>query len=96
MKSKNFYLLFMAAFFYLFCLSCNTKTESVAVKDSTANVSQNKDSAVKPANPPDGFKHAYANVNGLKIHYVTGGSGEPLVLPAWFRSELVYVEQAVT
>lgn len=34
----------------------------------------------KPASPPPGFKHAYATVNGIKIHYVTGGSGEPLLL----------------
>ena len=34
----------------------------------------------QPASPPEGFKHAYATVNGIKIHYVTGGSGEPLLL----------------
>src|SRR6201996_4210248 len=33
-----------------------------------------------PASPPQGFKHAYATVNGIKIHYVVGGSGEPLLL----------------
>jgi pimeloyl-ACP methyl ester carboxylesterase len=35
---------------------------------------------VKPASPPAGFKHQYATVNGVKIHYVTGGKGEPLLL----------------
>lgn len=34
----------------------------------------------KPASAPKGFKHAYATVNGVKIHYVTGGKGEPLLL----------------
>ena len=33
-----------------------------------------------PALPPQGFKHQYAMVNGVKIHYVTGGKGEPLLL----------------
>lgn len=35
---------------------------------------------VKPANPPAGFKHQYATVNNVKIHYVIGGQGEPLLL----------------
>jgi pimeloyl-ACP methyl ester carboxylesterase len=32
------------------------------------------------ASPPENFKHAYATVNGVRIHYVIGGEGEPLVL----------------
>jgi pimeloyl-ACP methyl ester carboxylesterase len=35
---------------------------------------------VSPAAPPAGFRHEYATVNGIRIHYVTGGSGEPLLL----------------
>jgi pimeloyl-ACP methyl ester carboxylesterase len=35
---------------------------------------------VKPASPSPGFKHQYATVNGVKIHYVIGGKGEPLLL----------------
>lgn len=35
---------------------------------------------VKPANPPAGFKHEMASVKGINIHYVTGGTGEPLLL----------------
>ena len=31
-----------------------------------------------------GFKNGYAEVNGVKIHYVIGGKGEPLILlPGW-------------
>lgn len=31
-----------------------------------------------------GFRHNYAHVNGVRLHYVTGGRGEPLVLlPGW-------------
>jgi pimeloyl-ACP methyl ester carboxylesterase len=33
-----------------------------------------------PAAPPTGFEHGNAMVNGTAIHYVTGGSGEPLLL----------------
>jgi len=36
--------------------------------------------ATKPALPPKGFKHQYAIVNGVKIHYVIGGHGAPLML----------------
>lgn len=34
----------------------------------------------KPASPPAGFWHKYETVNGIKIHYVTGGKGAPLLL----------------
>jgi pimeloyl-ACP methyl ester carboxylesterase len=33
-----------------------------------------------PQDPPANFKHAYGKVNGINIHYVIGGTGEPLVL----------------
>lgn len=33
-----------------------------------------------PASPPPNFKHQMAHVNGVDIHYVIGGQGEPLVL----------------
>ncbi|OCX52115.1 alpha/beta hydrolase [Mucilaginibacter sp. PPCGB 2223] len=36
--------------------------------------------AAAPANPPANFKHQYATVNGVKLHYVIGGKGEPLLL----------------
>ncbi|SHN31195.1 alpha/beta fold hydrolase [Mucilaginibacter sp. OK098] len=35
---------------------------------------------IKPASPSPGFKHQYAQVNGVRIHYVIGGKGEPLLL----------------
>jgi len=35
---------------------------------------------LKPANPPADFRHETAMVNGVKIHYVIGGKGEPLLL----------------
>jgi pimeloyl-ACP methyl ester carboxylesterase len=45
----------------------------------TALVS-NAFAAVSPANPPSNFKHQYASVNNVNIHYVIGGKGEPLLL----------------
>jgi pimeloyl-ACP methyl ester carboxylesterase len=36
--------------------------------------------AVKPADPPANFMHHMAKVNGINIHYVSGGKGEPLLL----------------
>ena len=33
------------------------------------------------------FRHGYANVNGVRLHYVAGGQGEPLfLLPGWPRT----------
>ncbi|MGC4042011.1 MAG: alpha/beta hydrolase [Flavobacterium sp.] len=40
----------------------------------------NASAPIAPTNPPANFKHAYAAVNGVKIHYVIGGTGDPLVL----------------
>lgn len=38
------------------------------------------DAAIQPASPPSNFKHQTAGVNGVTIHYVIGGVGDPLVL----------------
>ncbi|MBS2546412.1 alpha/beta hydrolase [Catenulispora sp. NL8] len=36
---------------------------------------------------PEGFEHHYADVNGVRLHYVAGGTGVPLVLlPGWPRT----------
>lgn len=45
-----------------------------------SSITGNLLATVKPANPPSNFKHAYAVVNGVKIHYVIGGKGDPLLL----------------
>ena len=38
-----------------------------------------------------GFRHNYARVNGVRLHYVTGGEGEPLVLlPGWPQTWWLY------
>ena|ERR1017187_6500747 len=49
------------------------KAHAMPPSDGTAKIS-------KPASPPKGFKHQYALVNGVKIHYVIGGKAEPLLL----------------
>jgi pimeloyl-ACP methyl ester carboxylesterase len=36
--------------------------------------------SIKPAPPPPGFVNKYETVNGIRIHYVTGGKGAPLLL----------------
>jgi pimeloyl-ACP methyl ester carboxylesterase len=62
----------------MFMISCGSRDGSSPAV-STA-VSETKTDSVMPANPPPGFKHQFAEVNGVKIHYVMGGSGDPLVL----------------
>jgi pimeloyl-ACP methyl ester carboxylesterase len=47
-------------------------------------------SAPEPAPAPAGFSHGTAEVNGITLHYVRGGSGTPLVLlhgwpETWFE-----------
>jgi pimeloyl-ACP methyl ester carboxylesterase len=36
---------------------------------------------------PQGFRHGYTTVNGVRLHHVTGGNGDPVVLlPGWPRT----------
>jgi pimeloyl-ACP methyl ester carboxylesterase len=58
--------------------SATTGSSSAAASSGTP--ATNPDAALKPANPPSNFKHQLANVNGVTIHYVIGGTGDPLVL----------------
>ncbi|KQB43631.1 alpha/beta fold hydrolase [Flavobacterium aquidurense] len=60
-------------------ISCNKKAEETSVTESKPAASTETAQA-EPANPPSNFKHATADVNGIKIHYVIGGKGDPLVL----------------
>lgn len=60
--------------------ACNSEPKDptspvAATTDSNSNTSE-----VQPAAPPANFKHATVKVNGTDIHYVIGGTGEPLVL----------------
>lgn len=45
------------------------------------------EAAAEPRDLPGDFRHGYANVNGVRLHYVAGGKGKPLVLlPGWPRT----------
>jgi pimeloyl-ACP methyl ester carboxylesterase len=61
-----------------FVLACNT--EKTGTKEESKTDSTSSASDVKPADPPSNFKHETAMVNGVNIHYVIGGKGEPLLL----------------
>ncbi|SFP53605.1 alpha/beta fold hydrolase [Parafilimonas terrae] len=64
----------------LLAVACNNNgKKSSAVNDTTAT-NNNTAVEIKPATPPSNFKSITANVNGINIHYVMGGSGEPLLL----------------
>lgn len=58
--------------------ACNPEKKETGQTASTDITATTAD--VKPADPPSNFKHAMANVNGVNIHYVIGGTGEPLLL----------------
>ncbi|RYY59458.1 MAG: alpha/beta hydrolase [Chitinophagaceae bacterium] len=61
--------------------SCNNETAATAsANDSTTVTAAEVVVPVSPAPAPDGFKHEMATVNGIRIHYVKGGSGDALVL----------------
>ncbi|MFC0517336.1 alpha/beta fold hydrolase [Mucilaginibacter angelicae] len=47
-------------------------------RNVTGHAAVNK--AAEPALPPNGFSNQYAIVNGVKLHYVIGGHGTPLML----------------
>jgi len=63
-------------------LSCNDGNSSKAAVVNTSNTPADSVSpaAATPAAPPANFKSQMAGVNGVTIHYVIGGTGEPLVL----------------
>jgi len=79
--NKKLLSLFLSSLSLVFMASCNTAGTTVpANKDSAVVVTTTEQVSVQPAAPPSNFKHQTANVNGVNIHYVIGGEGEPLVL----------------
>ena len=74
---SRFDIIFILVSVLIFFNSC--RNEQPAEVPVPAAVETSKDS-VAPAIPPANFKHQYAEVNGVKIHYVIGGTGDPLVL----------------
>jgi pimeloyl-ACP methyl ester carboxylesterase len=59
---------FVIALVVLIVILCDTK------------ISAQQNGAIRPAMPPANFINKMANVNGINIHYVTGGTGEVLLL----------------
>jgi pimeloyl-ACP methyl ester carboxylesterase len=60
------------------CLVTLTACNHAVKQEADSKPGQEEE--IKPAAAPAGFKHATMVVNGVKIHYVIGGTGEPLVL----------------
>ncbi|MHA4806781.1 alpha/beta fold hydrolase [Flavitalea flava] len=91
-KSKKFntrgsglLILCLSFFLPVMQMACNNASKPAEPNAAEAAVAPSgitkvADSSLKPANPPANFKHQVANVNGVNIHYVIGGEGEPLVL----------------
>lgn len=79
LKSRLLILLMLPL---LFLAACSSPDKDAKKADGIATTVQAKDStsAIQPAAPPANFKHQMAKVNGINIHYVIGGTGEPLVL----------------
>lgn len=71
---------FLLIFTMQLMLSCNNAEKTTAVTGDTIVALKDSVASVAPAAPPANFKHQMANVNGVNIHYVIGGEGEPLVL----------------
>lgn len=81
-NSFHFLSYLVALFILLFgIVSCSGNAEKSATSEKEiSNVQKNEEESVKPAEPPAGFKHQLTNVDGVNIHYVIGGAGQPLVL----------------
>src|SRR2546423_1527801 len=58
--------------------ACNNTGQGTSGGDTTAKATDY--ATLPPAAPPSGFKHQMASVDGINIHYVIGGTGEPLLL----------------
>ena len=75
-KSKMLFVSLLAMVF-LMLTACDKKGEP-AKSDAQSTEQPVAGSEAKPADPPANFKHQTALVNGVNIHYVIGGQGEPL------------------
>lgn len=63
----------------LFLTACNNPQANTKSESATTKTKESV-SAIQPAAPPANFKNQTINVNGINIHYVIGGEGEPLLL----------------
>jgi pimeloyl-ACP methyl ester carboxylesterase len=77
-KSLSFAVPILLLLAFVACQDSNTLQQPAATPEHTASDSNAAQPA--PASPPANFKHQTAAVNGINIHYVIGGTGDPLVL----------------
>ena len=77
---KKMLSFFLKATLFVVLLSCSNKSSSTTSDVSTAGNADTTSNDIKPAQPPSNFKSVITNVNGLNIHYLIGGTGEPLLL----------------
>jgi pimeloyl-ACP methyl ester carboxylesterase len=65
-------------------LAATTGVPSAASADDRGGAADGAADSRLARSLPGGFRSAYADVNGLRLHYVVGGQGEPLILlPGW-------------
>lgn len=72
--------LFSTSFLFLLLTACTNNPPAPAAQDSTAAPTKTSAETTPAAAPPANFKSLTANVDGIKIHYVIGGTGDPLLL----------------
>lgn len=86
---------------YSLCASLLLLTTPTMAQTTSKNVSVETQTTTMPRTPKvvdaPNFAHHYADVNGIRIHYVTAGSGEPILLLhgwpfTWFTWEKVIQE----
>lgn len=78
-QKSRIYFLSLLTLIFLMLTSC-TKNDATSKSETQKTGETSANSDVKLADPPANFKHQTALVNGVNIHYVIGGQGEPLVL----------------
>jgi pimeloyl-ACP methyl ester carboxylesterase len=78
-------------------ISCKTETEIVVPPTQMET-----DAKLTPATPPTGFTSKFATVNGVRLHYVQGGTGSQVVVllhgwpETWYEWHRVMPELAKT
>ena len=69
-------IIFLATVSFFLLTACNSNAPTTPPTDPPTRPA----AAIPPAAPAPGFKHQEASVAGRNMHYVIGGTGEPLVL----------------
>jgi pimeloyl-ACP methyl ester carboxylesterase len=70
----------MAIIAMLLSVSCSNEPDTPTAQNPAISSTVKDTSQSGIAAAPEGFKHVNTVINGINIHYVTGGAGEPLVL----------------